>query len=167
VVSPAVLANPAFLERYKKIVDEARQLYVDMADSDQVNCLDARPILPRCFDHAYAVRCNIRDLISYVVTRRDIQIQSQVDNIVALKLWYEVVKLYPFLKGCIDLDAPDAFYVKQCAAGQRNIFPPAPRNDKFDWVPEQFYQHQHRDEYPGGDDFLLRHNKLIADIKAV
>ena len=167
VVKAAVMADGEFFLRYKSIVEDARALYVDMVDSGKVNALDARPILPRCFDHTYNVRCNIKDLMGYVQQRRDVQIQPQVDNLVALKLWYEVVKLYPFIKSCIDLDAPDMFYVKTCKAGKRNIFPPAPRNDLFDWVPEQFYHDKGRDDYAGSEKFTRIHDGLIAAIKAI
>lgn len=166
LVPPGIMCQPEYFSRFKQIVEDARQLYVDMLN-DGVNCLDARAILPRCLTHFYMVRCNIRDLIGYIKLRRCEAFQTQEDNIVALQLWAAIVRLYPFLKKCIDFTEPDHFYVKQCSAGQRSIFPPNERNNKFLWSKEQFYQDKGRDEFPGSGTYLKLRDKLLKQIADV
>jgi thymidylate synthase (FAD) len=167
VVTPGIMANEDFYDRYQSIVRNAHQLYIDMMDSGRVNCLDARTIMPRCMDHFYVTRCCIKDLVSYCQMRADEQIQTTVDNIVAMKLWLEILKLYPFLKGLVDFNKPDTYYVSQCSAGKTNIFPPNKKNDLFEWTDEQFVHTIHRDDFPGGDVYLKLKAELLAQIDAI
>lgn len=169
LVKPGIMATK-FADRFVEICEQARSLYCEMLDSGEVHGLDARTIMPRCFEHFYIVRCNIKDLIGYVKMRRDEQIQTQSDNIVALKLWLEVVRRYPTLKRLIDLDEPDVFYCRQVLHGLGNIFPPNERNRK--WLEERgwkegdsyFYHNKPRDEYPGSDSYLRLRDRLIEEI---
>ena len=167
MVKPSIMANPEFFDRYRKITQDARQLYIDMLDSGLVHGLDTRTIMPRNFEHFYMVRCTIKDLIGYCVMRGDEQIQTTVDNIIAMKLWLEVLKIYPFLKGLVDFRKPDAFYQRQSAKGKTNIFPPNAKNDNFDWCEEQFYHPIGRDEFPGGDVYLKIREDLLREIDAI
>lgn len=163
----SIMADPLFYARYQNIVREATQLYVDMMDSGKVHGLDARTIMPRCFEHFYMVRCCIKDLIGYCKMRGDEQIQTQVDNIIAMKLWLEVLKLYPFLKGLVNFREPDHFYVNQCKKGKTNIFPPNEKNDLFDWNESQFYHDRNRDAYPGAEVYLSLRKQLLDEMDAI
>ena len=167
MVKPSIMANPEIFDRYRKITQDARQLYIDMLDSGLVHGLDTRTIMPRNFEHFYMVRCTIKDLIGYCVMRGDEQIKTTVDNIIAMKLWLEVLKIYPFLKGLVDFRKPDAFYQRQSAKGKTNIFPPNAKNDNFDWCEEQFYHPIGRDEFPGGDVYLKIREDLLSQIDAI
>lgn len=167
MVKPGIMANADFFERYKTITTMARDLYVDMLDSGLVHGLDTRTIMPRNFEHFYMVRCTIKDLIGYCIMRGDEQIQTTVDNIIAMKLWLEVLKHYPFLAGLVDFRKPDAFYQRQSAKGKTNIFPPNAKNDNFNWCEEQFYHTKGRDEYPGSNIYLKIRENLLAQIDSI
>ena len=167
MVKPSIMANPEFFERYRKITQDARQLYIDMLDSGAVHGLDTRTIMPRNFEHFYMVRCTIKDLIGYCVMRGDEQIQTTVDNVIAMKLWLEVLKIYPFLKGLVDFRKPDTFYQRQSAKGKTNIFPPNAKNDNFDWCEEQFYHTKGRDEYAGSEVYLKIREDLLNQMDAI
>lgn len=166
MVKPGIMIDTAFFARYISICDQAKALYTDMMDSGRVNCLDARTIMPRCFEHFYIVRSTIKDIISFCIMRADEQIQTQSDNIIALKLWLEILKQYPFLGGLIDFSKPDGFYIKQSKKGKTNIFPPNAKNDLFDWSPKQFFHDKHRDDFPGGSIYLDIRDNLIEQINA-
>lgn len=167
MVKPGIMANANFFERYKQITTMARDLYTDMLDSGLVHGLDTRTIMPRNFEHFYMVRCTIKDLIGYCIMRGDEQIQTTVDNIIAMKLWLEVLKKYPFLAGLVDFRKPDAFYQRQSAKGKTNIFPPNAKNDNFDWCEEQFYHPIGREEFPGGEVYLRIREDLLKQIDAI
>lgn len=167
VVKPGIMANKDFYDRYQQITELARGLYVDMLDSGLVHGLDARTVMPRNFEHFYMVRCTIKDLIGYCIMRGDEQIQTTVDNIIAMKLWLEILKKYPFLKGLVDFRKPDQFYQRQSAKGKTNIFPPNAKNDNFDWCEEQFYHPIGRDEFAGGDVYLKVREDLLNQIDAI
>ena len=167
VVKPGIMANKDFYDRYRQITEMARGLYVDMLDSGLVHGLDARTVMPRNFEHFYMVRCTIKDLIGYCIMRGDEQIQTTVDNIIAMKLWLEVLKKYPFLKGLVDFRKPDQFYQRQSAKGKTNIFPPNKKNDNFDWCEDQFYHPIGRDEFPGGEVYLKIREDLLKQIDSI
>lgn len=166
VAKAGILASP-YAERYKELCEEAMALYVDMMDSGEVHGLDARTVLPRCFEHFYFVRCTIKDLIGYCRMRGDEQIQTTVDNVIAMKLWLEILRIYPWLKPCVDFRREDDFYVRQCQKGKTNIFPPNEKNDVFDWHEDQFYHPKPRDEYPGGNVYKAIREQLLAEIDAI
>jgi hypothetical protein len=166
LLNPGILANEEYKQRFIKICDEARHLYAEMMDSGLVHGLDARTIMPRAFPWFLNVRCNIKDAIGYINMRRDEQIQTVVDNIIALRLWLEIVKRYPFLRGLVDFSKQDDFYVRQCKAGKRNIFAPNQKNDKFEWCEEQFYHgDKGRDDFPGSNIYLELKASILQQIK--
>lgn len=165
-VKPSIL-HSKFASRYIDLVNKQHQLYVDMMDSGEVCTFDARTVLPISKTHFYNVRCCIKDLITYCIQRGDEQIQPQADNIVAMKLWLEVLRLYPFLKGVVDFTKPAAYYVKQCKAGKTTIFPPNETNDQFDWSPEQFFHAKHRDEFYGGEEYLKLKEDLLNQMAII
>ena len=167
VVKPGWMANPELYERYKQITQDAWQLYKDAMDSGDVHGLDARTIMPRNFSHFYNVRCNIKDVIGYCNMRKDEQIQTTVDNVIAMKLWIAISKRYPFLKHFVNFDAQDDYYVRQSTKKMTNIFPPNAKNDKFDWHEDMFFHPIGRDEFAGGDVYLKIREKLLAELKDI
>ena len=166
LIPASILADEQLTERFKRLTQDAMNLYTDMLDGESVHCLDARLVMPRCFDHFYIARACIKDVISFCKMRGDEQIQTAADNIIAMKLWLEVLKRYPFLSGIVDFDERDYFYVKQCKDGKTNIFPPNDKNDCFDWSTEQFVHSIHRDAYPGGNVYLDLRANLLKEINS-
>lgn len=164
-VKPSILAHEEFGARYRQIAELTQQLYADMMDSNEINVFDCRTILPVNKTHFYAVRGNIKDIISYIYQRKDEQIQPQSDNIVALKLWLEICKLYPFMKGLIDLKAQEAFFQKVARAGKTIIFPPNEKNDTFDWNPDQFFHTKHRDKFLASEVYLAIRDEIYKELE--
>jgi hypothetical protein len=167
LVKPSIMANEAVFEQYKRLVSEQHSLYKDLMDYELACTFDARTVMPISKSHFYNVRCCIKDLITYCNQRSDEQIQTQVDNIVALKLWLEVVKLYPFLKSVFDPRQKSKYYINQCIAGKTTIFPPNENNDVFEYSSEQFFHSKHRDKFPGGDVYIAIRDAIISEIEAI
>lgn len=166
LVKPSI-AESEFFQRYIDHINASVKLYADMMDSGQINTFDARTVLPVCKSHFYNVRGCIKDIIAFCNQRCDEQIQPQSDNIIAIKLWLEIVKLYPFLKGVVNLDQLSSYYIKQCKAGKTTIFPPNKKNDVFDWSIEQFFHSKHRDEFLGGDRYRKLKDELLSELEQV
>lgn len=166
-VKASILAVPEFAERFTEIAKLTQTLYKDMMDSGKVSVFDCRTILPVNKTHFYVVHGCIKDIISYVKQRADEQIQPQSDNIVALRLWLELCKLYPFLKPLIDFTKQDAFFQKVARAGKTIIFPPNEKNDTFDWSPDQFFHDKHRDKFEGSDVYIALRDEIYAELAAI
>lgn len=167
LIPPSILGSEKFLRRYADICGLAHKLYMDMMDSGEVSCLDARTIMPRNVEHFYIVRSCLGDIINFVKMRSDEQIQTQTDNIIAMQLWLEILKLYPFLYPYVNFREPDKFYVEQCKQGMTNIFPPNGKNKLFTYLPSQFIHDRHRDDFIGGDLYKAIREDLLSQIDEI
>jgi thymidylate synthase ThyX len=160
VVIPEPVENsPEFLERWKKIVEDSKQLYADMTDSKVVSMMDARMILPKCMTSFYYMRLSLKDLIGFINQRQDIQIQPEADNILAVKMAIEVAKVLPEFTTVVDFNKPDWHYIKtfRVKEGDKfvsrgtNLYWPEPKNDKFDFHPQDTIYQARREELNGTD----------------
>jgi thymidylate synthase (FAD) len=118
LVKPAIMEDRAIYDRYMKVVSDAKQLYADMVDSKMISILDARTVLPRSLEHHYYARVNLKDAINFIKQRSDRQIDPESNNIIALKMWIEIVKQYPPIKSLIDFSKPDFWYVHTAPTGR-------------------------------------------------
>lgn len=167
LIKPSIAADEGFRKRYMEICNLQNELYIDMMDSGKICTFDARTVMPISKTHFYNCRACIKDIIAYVNQRSDEQIQTQVDNIIAIKLWTEVVKLYPFLKHVVNLRKKSDYYINQCKSGKTTIFPPNKKNDVFNWSDDQFFHHQHRDSFLGGNEYIGIRDKLLEEFDSL
>lgn len=174
LIKPSILADDEFRRRYEHLHDEAFQLYADMVDSQRVSILDARTVLPRSTSHFYYMNGNIRDFMNFIRTRKDRQIQPESDNMIALRMWVEIVKMYPFLKDQIDINESEQYYCKTLLAGtSSNTYYPRHKNimalqkidHNFDVKDYEFLYECRRDEFPGGDTFLKLEKQVFEELE--
>jgi len=157
VIPESVENSPDFLERYKKLVEDSKQLYSDMTDSKVVSMMDARMILPKCMTSFYYMRLNLKDLIGFVRQRQDRQIQPAADNILAARMAIEACKAIPELTRVFNFDAPDMHYIKtfRVQEGDKwisrgtNLYWPEPKNDTFEFHPDDTIYQCRREEMNG------------------
>ena len=157
VIPESVENSPDFLERYKKLVEDSKQLYSDMTDSKVISMMDARMILPKCMTSFYYMRLNLKDLIGFVNQRQDRQIQPAADNILAARMAIEACKAIPELTQVFNFDKQDIHYIKtfRVQEGDKwisrgtNLYWPEPKNDTFDFHPEDTIYQCRREELNG------------------
>ena len=157
VIPEAIENSPDFLARYKKIVEDSKELYSDMTDSKVVSMMDARMILPKCMTSFYYMRLNLKDLIGFVKQRQDRQIQPAADNILAAKMAIAACKAVPELTNVFNFDKPDFHYINtfRVKEGDKwvsrgtNLYWPEPKNDTFDFHPEDTIYQCRREELNG------------------
>ena len=157
VIPESVENSPEFLERYKKLVLDSKQLYSDMTDSKVVSMMDARMILPKAMTSFYYMRLNLKDLIGFVKQRQDRQIQPAADNILAIRMAIEACKAIPELTKVFNFDAPDWHYIKtfRVQEGDKwisrgtNLYWPEPKNDTFEFHPSDTIYQCKREEMNG------------------
>lgn len=175
LVPNAVENSSEFYERYKKIVEDAKQLYCDMIDSKKISIMDARYILPRCLDTFYYMRVNLKDAIYFIKQRIDKQIQPETDNIIAYQMYIAILKQYPIANGLIDIHSPSHFYVKTARTGKAtNLYYPDTDSDIFEWNENDFIYQNYRDELNGTDEnaenlfdtLLAKYDEEIKSIEA-
>jgi len=157
VIPEPVENSPEFLARWQKIVEDSKQLYADMTDSKVVSMMDARMILPKCMTSFYYMRLSLKDLIGFINQRQDVQIQPEADNILAARMALEVAKVLPEFTTVIDFNKPDWHYIKtfRVQEGDKfvsrgtNLYWPEPKNDKFDFHPDDTIYPCRREELNG------------------
>lgn len=157
VIPEPVENSPEFLERWKKIVEDSKQLYSDMTDSKAVSMMDARMILPKCMTSFYYMRLSLKDLIGFIYQRMDTQIQPAADNLLASKMAVAVAQIIPEFTTVIDFDKPDMHYIKtfRVKEGDKfisrgtNLYWPIPKNDKFEFHPNDTIYQSLREDING------------------
>ena len=157
VIPESVENSPEFLARYKQLVEDSKKLYSDMTDSKVVSMMDAHMILPKCMTSFYYMRLNLKDLIGFVKQRQDRQIQPAADNILAARMAIEACKAIPELTQVFNFDKPDFHYINtfRVKEGDRwvsrgtNLYWPEPKNDTFDFHPEDTIYQCKREELNG------------------
>ena len=157
VIPESVENSPEFLHRYKKLVEDTKQLYSEMTDSKVISMMDARMILPKAMTSFYYMRLNLKDLIGFVKQRQDRQIQPAADNILAAKMALEACKAIPELTQVFNFDSPDWHYIKtfRVQEGDKwisrgtNLYWPEEKNDTFDFHPHDTIYQCKREELNG------------------
>jgi thymidylate synthase (FAD) len=163
-----------FHARYKKIVEDAKQLYCDMIDSREISIMDARYILPRCLETFYYMRVSLGDAIHFIRQRIDKQIQPETDNIIAYQMYEEILKAFPLAYGLVNIHAPSQFYINTARTGKAtNLYFPDADSDKFEWNENDFIYQCYRNEMNGTDvnatnlfdEFLKEHEEKISRLE--
>jgi len=154
-------------EQYKHIVELSKSLYCEMINSKKISIMDARSILPRCLSTYYFVHTNLRAALDFIKQRIDKQIQPETDNVIAYKMYLEIVKTYPFLHGIVDLHFPAMNYVKQAGTDTAsNLYYPDKDSDIFEWNPDSFVYKCTRDQMNGTNpNAKNRFNEVFTDIE--
>ena len=142
ILVPESVENSDFHQRFIEVAAAAKQLYSDMVDSRVVSLMDARVILPKSLETFYIARFNLKDLIGFIKQRQDMQIQPEVDNIMATRIARLVVERIPEVASCLDFNKPDMHYVRTFRVEQpdgtftskgTNLYHPEPKNDLFEF----------------------------------
>ena len=153
--------SPEFEDRWIKLVEDSKQLYADMTDSKCVSMMDARMILPKCLTSFYLMRLNLKDLLGFIAQRQDMQIQPAADNLLAAFMAREVLKVLPEASARISFNKPDMHYIKTFRVPDgkgghtsrgTNLYWPEPKNDKFDYHPDDTIYQSRREDINGTDD---------------
>ena len=128
-----------------------------MTDSKVVSMMDAGMILPKCMTSFYYMRLNLKDLIGFVNQRQDVQIQPAADNILAIQMALAACKAIPELTQVFNFEKPDMHYIKtfRVKEGDKwisrgtNLYWPEPKNDSFEFHPEDTIYQCRREELNG------------------
>ena len=158
VLVPESVENSDFHHRFIEVAAAAKQLYSDMVDSRLVSLMDARVILPKALETFYVARFNLKDLIGFIRQRQDVQIQPEVDNIIATRIAKIVCTAIPEVSTCLNFEKPDMHYVRTFrvelpdgtfTSRGTNLYHPEPKNDLFEFNEKDSIYSCRREEING------------------
>lgn len=118
-----------YVKRYVEIMKESYDLYDDICNNlgNKVHIQDARLVLPRTMETFYYVTGSLFDFLNFLRQRIDMQVQPKSDNILALKIYKELKKVYPIN---ININARNNFY---CSESEHELsskwYSPLPQNE--------------------------------------
>ena len=118
-----------YVERYVKLMKDSYELYDDICNNlgNKVHIQDARLVLPRTMETFYYVTGSLFDFLNFLKQRIDMQVQPKSDNILALKIYKELKKVYPIN---VNIDARNNFY---CSESEHELsskwYSPLPQNE--------------------------------------
>ena len=181
VLVPESIENSDFHHRFIEVAAAAKQLYSDMVDSRIVSLMDARVILPKSLETFYVARFNLKDLIGFIRQRQDVQIQPEVDNIIATRIAKIVCTAIPEVSTCLNFEKPDMHYVRTFrvelpdgtfTSRGTNLYYPEPKNDLFEFNEKDSIYPCRREELNGnksGEEkiFTRMWNEDVAAINAI
>jgi len=163
VLKPSMI-DSKYEEKIKEHTDGLIKIYAEMLDDPDIPILDPRVILPRNTEHYYYVTADLKAIFAFIKQRKDQSIEPESFNLVALKLWLEIVKLYPKLKDSIDFNEPDNFAI-QTSIGNRssNFYMPEEKNDVYNYK-ESWFCRGLRSEMRGGDQYISIRDSILKEI---
>lgn len=181
VLVPESVENSDFHQRFIEVAAAAKQLYSDMVDSRVVSLMDARVILPKALETFYVARFNLKDLIGFIRQRQDVQIQPEVDNILATRIARAVCEAIPEVTTCLDFNKPDMHYVRtfrvelpdgSFTSRGTNLYHPEPKNDLFEFNENDSIYQCRREEINGNKSgqekvFTRMWNEDVAAINLI
>lgn len=181
VLVPESVENSDFHQRFIEVAAAAKQLYSDMVDSRVVSLMDARVILPKALETFYVARFNLKDLIGFIRQRQDVQIQPEVDNILATRIARAVCEAIPEVTTCLDFNKPDMHYVRtfrvelpdgSFTSRGTNLYHPEPKNDLFEFNENDSIYQCRREEINGNKSgqekvFTRMWNEDVAAINSI
>jgi len=104
VFIPSSIDNSKFSKKYKALSTKSKELYQEMVDSKEISLMDARYILTRNTRHFYYIGMNLKEAISFINQRKCTMVQPELDNILAINIYKEIIKAIPEVKEAISLD---------------------------------------------------------------
>lgn len=132
VFIPSSIEKSEFAEEYKKLTTATKQLYTKMTNSKQISLLDARYILTRNHRYFYYVSMNLKDAMAFINQRKCTQIQPELDNILAHKIYENIIKVIPELAKVLSLKCgPRCFYITSQGIDNSRVYLPDAEHKKY------------------------------------
>ena len=168
-----VLLKPSFIgskyeTRIINATNELKQVYAEAFDDPDIPVLDPRTILPRNTSNYYYVTGDLKAIMHFISQRKDESIEPESFNIVALKLWIEISKVYPMLKDKFDFNGVDKFAVETSKGGRSsNFYVPEPKNDIYEYRLDWFMKQKTRQEMRNGEQYIKLKESLLKELNEI
>ena len=169
-----ILENDAFEEhpdlkaRARKLCEDANNLYIDAIDRG-MSFYDARQYMPRAKECKYYMSGDLAQFINFINVRLGRQNQPTSDNILALRMRQEIIKVYPQVEKWMPIEQVQWHYINAMEHKMNlNTYPPDKLHRKAmegKTCPVKFAHEKPRDEYSCNDHFEKLFNEILEGKK--
>ena len=167
LLKPSIIGSK-YEEKIKKHISGLMKIYGEMYDDPDIPVLDPRTILPRNTSNYYYVTADLKAIMHFIGQRKDESIEPETMNVIAIKLWLEICKIYPMLKYKFDFNGVDRFAVETSKGGRSsNFYIPEPKNDVYEYREDWFMKNKMRQEMRNGDQYLAIKEKLLLELESI
>jgi len=167
LLKPSIIGSK-YESKIKKHISGLMEIYGEMYDDPDIPVLDPRTILPRNTSNYYYVTADLKAIMHFIGQRKDESIEPETMNVIALKLWIEICKVYPMLKNKFDFNGVDKFAIETSKGGRSsNFYIPEPKNDVYDYRKDWFMKQKMRQEMHNGNEYLELKEKLLKELKDI
>lgn len=144
---PSSIENSSFNKDYRDLTEKAKKLYQQMVDSG-ITLMDARYILPRNQRYFIYVTINLKSIIHFIKQRICEAIQPEQDNILAKRMFDEVIKTIPELSKVISFKCGKncPFIVSPLSRNTRLYLPNKNHAELMEFNPANFLYDKTRKE---------------------
>jgi thymidylate synthase ThyX len=164
--------HPDLKERARKLCEDANELYKDALNRG-MTFYDARHYMPRAKEAKYFMSGDVAQFMNFINTRLGRQNQPTSDNILALRMRQELLRLYPQLEKWMPVEQPQLAYIS-CINEKANLntYPPDKMHKKklkdmgVKWDKAEFKHPKSRDEYSCNDKFQELFSAITGDSEA-
>jgi len=158
VFIPSSIKNSAFADEYKKVTEEAKDLYWKMIKSGKVSLLDSRYILTRNHRYFYYFGCDLKTAIGFIHQRKCTQVQPEMDNVLAHLMHNSIATIIPEIRDVVSLNCDSrCFYVKSESEDSSRVYMP-------DKVHEELIRTRYGDDSVRLEPEYYLHNKKRSEM---
>lgn len=106
---PSIINQTDLRDDYIEAMKKCQEVYNKLVYSG-ISPLDARYVMPMGKTTFYHARYSISDSLALIRQRIDRNIQPMSDNVIAYRMYQELLKHYPNMYDAVDIDAPPKWY---------------------------------------------------------
>lgn len=167
LLKPSIIGSK-YENKIKEHISGLMEIYGEMYDDPDIPVLDPRTILPRNTSNYYYVTSDLKAIMHFISQRKDESIEPETMNVIALKLWIEICKVYPMLKDKFDFNGVDRFAVETSKGGRSsNFYIPEKKNDVYEYREDWFMKQKMRSEMHNGNQYIEIKEKLLKELKEI
>lgn len=155
-----------YKDKYIELMKDSHKLYDDICNNfgEKVHIQDARLVLPRTLETFYYITGNLSDFIKFIKQRRDLQVQPKSDNILALRIYEQLIKVYPLH---LNLNSKNEFY---CSESEHQLsskwYKPLPQN-KTQYTCSMDTVYGEMNQMYGFKNYFMLDEKIKSHIKSM
>jgi hypothetical protein len=140
IIIPNQIKNSKFCDKYKKLMQDAVDLYGEMTD-DGISIMQSRIVMPKATSEFLYFSIDLKKFIQFINARKCTQIHSNIMNLIVEKMYTEVLNIIPELEEVLSLKCDKkCFWINApLEENTRLTLPDKNHASLFDYNPDNYF----------------------------